>query len=100
MVRDGPTVKPAGSISPFLCFELFQSPGDPGGAEVAGMTIPEHGHIRIPVQTAPMGGVQIDGIESFPKPHRRSRLSCIRGALVKKTGSNTSIRPKRRLGSP
>jgi len=23
------------------------------------MTIPEHGHIRIPVQTAPMGGVQI-----------------------------------------
>src|SRR6202030_1372740 len=36
-------------------FELFQSTGDPGGAEVAGMTIPEHGHIRIPVQTAPMG---------------------------------------------
>jgi hypothetical protein len=50
------------------------------------MTIPEHGHIRIPVQTAPMGGVQIDGIESLPQPHRRSRLSCIRGALVKKTG--------------
>jgi hypothetical protein len=24
----------------------FQSTGDPGGAEVAGMTIPEHGHIR------------------------------------------------------
>src|SRR6202030_4066893 len=61
MVRDGPrcprqrlAVNPAGSISPFLCFELFQSTGDPGGAEVAGMTIPEHGHIRIPVQTAPM----------------------------------------------
>jgi len=52
-------VKPNGSISPFLCVELFQSTGDPGGAEVAGMTIPEHGHIRIPVQTAPMGGVQI-----------------------------------------
>ena len=29
---------------------------------------------------------QIDGIESLPQPHRRSRLSCIRGALVKKTG--------------
>src|SRR5580704_1580608 len=90
MVRDRPrqrlAVKPAGSISPPLCFELFQSTGDPGGAEVAGMTIPEHGHIRIPVQTAPMGGVQIDGIESLPQPHRRSRLSCIRGALVKKTG--------------
>ena len=53
----------------------FQSTGGPGGAEVAGMTIPEHGHIRIPVQTAPMGGVQIDGIESLPQPHRRSRLS-------------------------
>src|ERR1700739_2306769 len=80
---------PAGSISPLLCFELFQSTGGPGGAEVAGMTIPEHGHIRIPVQTAPMGGVQIDGIERLTQPHRRSRLSslrCIRGALVKKTG--------------
>src|SRR6202030_3313622 len=83
-------VKLAGSISPFLCFELFQSPGDPGGAEVAGMTIPEHGHIRIPVQTAPMGGVQIDEIESFPQPHRRSRLSCIRGALVKKAAASSA----------
>ena len=54
------------STSPFLCFELFQLDGDPGGAEVAGMTIPEHGHIRVPVQTAPMGGVQIDGIEKSP----------------------------------
>ncbi len=30
------------------------------------MTIPEHGHIRIPVQTAQMGAIQIDGIESLP----------------------------------
>jgi hypothetical protein len=45
---------PVGSISPFLYFGLFQPTGDPGGAEIAGMTIPEHGHIRIPVQTAQM----------------------------------------------
>ena len=34
-------VKPAGSISPFLCFELFQSTGDPvptlSAAEIAGL---------------------------------------------------------------
>ena len=43
---------------------LFQSTGDPGGAEVAGMTIPEHGHIRIPVQN------RADG----RRPDRRSHL--------------------------
>jgi hypothetical protein len=57
---------PVGSISPFFCFELFQLTGDPCGAEVAGMTIPEHGHMRIPVQTTQMGAIQIDGIESLP----------------------------------
>jgi hypothetical protein len=77
---------PLGSISPLFCFELFQPIGHPGGAEVAGMTIPEQGHIPIPLQTAPVGAIQINGIKTLPQPHRRSRLSCIRGTLVKKTG--------------
>ena len=47
---------PPGQFLPSFA-SRFQSTGDPGDAEVAGMTIPEHGHIRIPVQTAPMGGV-------------------------------------------
>ena len=75
-----------GSISSFFCFELFQPAGGPGGAEVAGTTIPGRGHVPVPLQTAHVGAIQIDGIESLPQSHRRSRLSCIRGTLVKKTG--------------
>ena len=83
---------PVGSISPFLCSEFFQPTGDPGGAEVASMTIPEHRHFRIPVQTAQMGAIQIDGIESLPQPNRRSGLPCTRGTLVEKTGRSDIAR--------
>ncbi|HEY2538664.1 MAG TPA: hypothetical protein VGI28_04090, partial [Stellaceae bacterium] len=68
-----------------FCFERFQPTGDPGGAQVAGMTIPEHGRTRIALQTTQMGVIQIDGIESLPQPQRGLRLSCIGGALEKKT---------------
>jgi hypothetical protein len=56
------------------------------------MTIPEHGHIPIPLQTAQVGVTQINGIETLPQPHRRSRLSRIRGTLVKKTGGGDIAR--------
>ena len=59
--------RPVGSILPFSCLELFQPIVDSSGAEVAGMTIPEHGRIRIPVQTAQMGGFEIAGIERLPQ---------------------------------
>ena len=42
----------SGSIPPLFCFEPFQPTGDPSGAEVAGMAIPEHSRIRISLQTA------------------------------------------------
>ena len=90
---------PIGSISPFFCFELFQPTGDPSGAELAGITIPEHGHIPIPLQIAQMGATQIDGIEGLPQPHRRSRLSCIRGTLVKKTRRGDIARREQPIGT-
>src|SRR6516162_5640233 len=68
-----------------FCFEAFQPAGDPDGAEVARTTIPEHGHTGIRARLAQVGLVQKDRIEGLPQSHRRSRFSCFRGALVKKT---------------
>jgi hypothetical protein len=54
-------------------------------AEVAGTTIPEHGHIRISALIAQVATAQKGRIESLPQLHRSTRFSRTRGALVQKT---------------
>jgi hypothetical protein len=61
--------------SPLFCLQAFKPTGDPDGAEVAGATIPEHGHTRIRARPAQMSLVQKNRIESLPQFHRRSRFS-------------------------
>jgi len=87
--------RPAGSISNFFrspfCFELFQFDlATPVAPRVGGHgRYQSNGHIPDPrAKPAPMGGVQIDGIESLPQPHRPlAPLSCNSAArLLKKTG--------------
>jgi hypothetical protein len=48
------------------------------------MTIPEHGYIPIPLQTAQVGVTQINGIETLPNL-TAARASPASAARVKKT---------------
>src|SRR5215469_10351107 len=68
-----------------FCFESYQPTGGIAGAEVAGTTIPEHGHTGISAHTAQVETAQKGRIESLPQLHRSLRFSHTRSALVKKT---------------